>query len=170
MKSFDAVIMIRLRHKPMQHTLDKDGVVLRIMLLSFSGCRYKSYSCSIRGLFGSAFFYEIGDPSGAPLPLQSFFGFYTLFGSDRIGVRHCCQFWSRQSCPIRLQLSRWRKFRCAPIRICAGPTDKALGELEFAYTCERAQYPSSSHRSRKIDNQFVKTLVLLSRSSAGFAT
>jgi len=78
MKSFDAVIMIRLRHKPMQHTLDKDGVVLRIILFSFSGCRYKSYSCSIRGLFGSAFFYEVRDPSGAPLPLQSCFLFLLL--------------------------------------------------------------------------------------------
>ena len=30
-------------------------------------------------------FTEVGAPFGAPLPLQSFFGFYTVFGSDWIG-------------------------------------------------------------------------------------
>ena len=30
-------------------------------------------------------FTKVGAHFGAPLPLQSFFGFYTVFGSDRIG-------------------------------------------------------------------------------------
>ena len=30
-------------------------------------------------------FTKVGAPFGAPLPLQSFFGFYTVFGTNRIG-------------------------------------------------------------------------------------
>ena len=40
----------------------------------------------VASLFSSAFFYKVGAPSAALLPLQSIFGFYTVFGSDRIGI------------------------------------------------------------------------------------